>query len=113
MDPWRDLRDKIIEAVKSRVGDFVDEHEEISKLLTDRAERLASLTWELTRYTKESGQYEKTQRSMKVVAQTIENEVAALEIEAAAETTALFGSILRTVADVLMGVVPELIGFIR
>lgn len=109
MDPWDEIAKKLQESVKARVGTFVDDHEEVGKFLAERTERLGRLTWELTRHRKNEEQYAKIVKHMEIVDQTIDNDVAALQIDAADELKEGFRDALKDVVGFVRGLLPEII----
>lgn len=108
------LRDEIIGIVRSRTGDLLEKNKKAAEFLVDRAARLAALTLDRERVPKDAPDAEarraRIESAMKLVSQSIENDVAALKLEAAAAARDVFGAVLRTAAETLIRGVPILRG---
>jgi hypothetical protein len=102
-----DLKKSIIDAVEARAKDFLAANADAKTFLYDRAQRLAKLGYEYTLET-DDAKKQSLVDDMKIVKQSMENEIAAVAVDAAAASRDLFKSILGTAMDVLIKALPAI-----
>ncbi len=109
-EKWEELRDNIIGIVTNRVREFVEGNVNVKAFLEERAGRLAKLAVERMR--PDGTDKAHVEAQMGLVTDTIENDVAALEITAAKEAASVFSAVLQAVGDMLKGALPLLGGLV-
>lgn len=103
----KELRDSIIEVVRSRAKNFLEKNEVAEKFLSERAERLAELS---LRYVAASdSDRESIKADIEIVRQTIENEISSLVLKASKTSADLFKSILSATFDLLVKALPTIV----
>lgn len=102
------LKDALISAVESQVKDFLAENKDAKDFLEDRAKRIAKLGLE---YLDAGGDADRQMviDSMKIVQQTIRNDMAAVAVNAAVAARETFMKVLSTAGDVLIKALPVLL----
>lgn len=114
---WDKWKDEIVNAVKDRVKNFLKQNVKALEYLEDRAGRLAQLTWQRALVADGEPDAEKRRerisKAIAMVTQTINNDVAALQIEANDQAKAIFASVLTAVGQLLSGALPDLFKIIK
>lgn len=106
---WVAIKDAVVATAKSRLGKFLDQNKDAADFLRERAERFAKLTvaWGGASTEEERSSFA---NDMSIVRISIDNEIASVAVAAAAETRALFKSILSTALETLARSLPGLLG---
>lgn len=110
-DTIESLKNAIIDSVKARAKDFLDQNADAKDFLVDRAQRLAKLTYQ---YAMAGDEAEKTEikEKMDLVTQTIENEMSAIAVGAQSEAKNMFKAILGTALDTVVKALPVILAAI-
>lgn len=107
-EKWEEIRDALVSSVEDRAKDFLKDNKAAKDFLVERAERLAKLA---VAYAMLDGvEKDQAKADMAVVAQSIENQVAALSVTAASGTKKLFANLVGVAFDSLVKALPALIG---
>jgi hypothetical protein len=103
-----DLKKSIIDAVEARAKDFLSENSDAKTFLYDRAQRLAKLGYDYALETDDAKKQTITD-DMKIVKQSMENEIAAVAVNAAVASRDLFKAVLGTAMDTLIKALPVIL----
>jgi len=103
-----ELKDAIISTVEEKAKGFLKDNADARIFLYDRAKRLAQAGYA---YALESDEAAKVQlkEDMKVIEQSIANELASVAVTAQAASKALFRSILETAVGVFVKAIPAIV----
>jgi hypothetical protein len=105
------LKDAIVDTVKAQVQDFLTENKDAREFLEDRAKRMAKLGLE---YLQAGGDADRevVLQDMKIVQQTIRNDMAAVAVNAAVASRETFMKVLSAAGDVLIKALPVILSSI-
>jgi hypothetical protein len=106
-NPWDEMADSIIATVEERAKGFLDQNEPARKIVTERAKRLAELGF----HYQTSGD-ETHLTDMKIVRQTVENELAALALAGQSAAKDTFMEIVRTAFGLFAKALPAILAAI-
>jgi hypothetical protein len=106
-ETWEAIRDGIVGAVEARAKKFLDDNQEVRKLLLERASRLAKLT-ALYAVASAEGR-EVLQVDLAVVRQTMENDLAALQLNASVEARSAFTNLVGVAFDAIIKALPGIL----
>jgi hypothetical protein len=109
MPDMNEIKDALIGVVKTYGQDFLDRHADAKEFVAERSERLAKLAFLYTTNT-DALIREGIVSSMKIVRQSIENELAGVALDASAESKATFARVLGVAFDTVIKLVPKLVG---
>lgn len=107
---WEKIRDSIVDIGRTAGKDFLAKHPQAEAILKERATRLAKLA-ALYAVSKPADQ-EKVLQDMKVVRQTIENDLAALAVDASAEAHATFTRIIGIAFETVVKTLPSIVALL-
>lgn len=103
-----DLKDSVVGTIKEEAKAFLDKHQDAKDFVEERGKRLAELGVEYVKATDDAGR-EQVLLQMKVVQQSIRNEIASIAVGAEAQAKATFAKIVDTAVGVLIKAIPVLI----
>ena len=105
------LKDAIVSSVEAQVQDFIAQNKDAKDFLVERAERMAKLGVE---YLSAGGDADRqiVVDSMKIVQQTIQNDMAAVAVNAAVASRETFMKVLSVAGDVLIKALPIILAHI-
>lgn len=110
-DPWEDLAESVVEAVKARAKEFLEKNADAAQFLSERARRLAKVAFDYAR-AKDDVERAKLKADLETVRQTIENEVATVAVKASKASREMFAKVLGAAMDVLVKALPVVIAAI-
>ena len=106
------LKDSMIGAVRGRLDEFLEANPEAKDYVQERAKRVAGLGVQYLRA--EEGERAGIERSLKIVRQSIENEVDGIALVVVTqESKALFKSVFGAVLDTLINSLPALLKLVK
>lgn len=109
--PWDGIADSILDTIKGRAKDFLEQNVAAKDMLTDRARALAQLVFEYKIAT-DAGVKAGILHEIEVVRQTIENELSALALNGKAESIAAFKEIVGTALGAVVKYLPAILSAI-
>lgn len=104
-----EIKEALVEVVKTYGQEFLDRHADAKAFIVERSERLATLT-HLYAENPDPLIREGIVASMKIVKQSVENELAGVALDASAEAKAAFARVLGVVFDTVIRLVPKVVG---
>lgn len=107
-EAWETIRDGLLAAVEGRAKGFLDANKGAKAILTERASRLAKLS-ALYVVANADGRAV-LQADLDIVRQSLENDLAALAVNASAEAHATFTNLAGAVFDGIIRSLPGIIG---
>ena len=108
MDSWKDIADAIVDTVKDAAGDFWETNQRAKDHITERAKRLAKLTWEYKTASDDATKAAKKEQ-MEVVKDTIETELLNIALIGEEQAKNTFVKIAKTVFSAVVKLAPALI----
>ena len=102
------LARSIFDSVKAGAGKFLEDHKDAQAFVVDRGKRLAQLALELAQAGDDAARA-KVQEQMGVVEQSIENELAAVAVDAAVASRAKFDAAVKSVFSFALKALPALL----
>ena len=110
-NPWDGIADSLLGTIKDRAKKFWDEQSAAKDLIADRTKELAKLIWQ---YKTESDEAKKSEihDEMRIVQQTIENELSAVALVGAAESKALFKEMVGSAVSMIVKALPVILAAI-
>lgn len=112
MEIIEQLKDSVVAAVQGRVDEFLEANPEAKAFVQERAKRVAELGVKYLRAGED--EIEGIKRSLKIVRQSIENEVDGLVLVAATkESKALFKSVLGAAFDTIINSLPAILKLVK
>jgi hypothetical protein len=109
-DEIEELKDRILDIVKSRTGDFLDQNQAAKDLLVERSKRLAKLMIKMGRA--DEADVPTIKADIAYVRQTMENEMSRLAIDASQEARSMFMSVVGTVFETAQKMLPTLLALL-
>ena len=106
-EPWEALADTIIDTVKERTADFLEDNAAAKEFLEERGKALAKAVWEYKMAPNDKKAEAK--HEMDIIQQTIENKLAAIALHGQTETKNTFKEILNTAFNVVIKIAPALL----
>jgi hypothetical protein len=106
-----DLKDSVVGTIKEEAQAFLDKHKDAKDFVEERGKRLAELGVEYVKATDTAGR-EHALLQMKVVQQSIRNEIASIAVTAEAQAKASFAKIVDTAVGVLIKALPALVALV-
>lgn len=106
-NPWDEMADSIVQTLEERAKDFLDQNAPVRKIVTERARRLAELAFYYQ--TSEGNVKEGYLTDMKIVRQTVENELAALALAGQEAAKGTFMEVVRTAFGLFVRALPAII----
>lgn len=107
-----DLKQIILDSVEERAGRFLADHSDAKTFLQDRAVRLAELGVDLT-LAGSPAERERIEGDMKVVRQSMENEIDRLALDAKSEAKAWFKEVVDCAVSCFVRLFPVILKSIR
>lgn len=104
----RDLEAAVVDPIKGQVTDFLNNNTDAREFVTDRAKRLAALGLEYVQATSDDRR-NAVLLQIKVVRQSIENEVSSIALNESIVARATFKKVVSAAVDVLVKLIPVLI----
>lgn len=105
MEPWEELANKAVAAIKERASNAWNDNAPARAFIEERAKRVAKLLWELSTGGRPKAEVE---ADIKVVQQSIENEVATLALTGSEVVKDTFREVIKTAFGILLKVVPTI-----
>ncbi len=110
MDPLvNELAESLRDLLKGRLDTYLSSRKDQKDFLEDRTKRLAWLTVELARTVGDTDKQAEIKKQMTVVSDTIVNELHAAAIDISTEFREAVNSVIGTVLDYAIKVIPKLI----
>lgn len=106
-----DLKDSVTGIVKERAQKFLDDNDDAKDFLEARASRLAALGVEYMKASSGEAR-EGIELQMKVVQQSIRNELSSVAVGAEVEARATFATVLDSAVSVLVKAIPVIVSAI-
>lgn len=110
-NPWDNMADSIVATLEERAKDFLDQNEPVRKIVTERAKRLAELAFHYQLESDDSIR-EGYLIDMKVVRQTVENELAALALAGQEAAKGTFMEVVKTAFGLFVRALPAILAAI-
>jgi hypothetical protein len=109
-----DLKNVIIDTVKTQVSDFVTDNKDAEVFMKDRAERMAQLgvEWLEAEASADADKQAAVLQDMKIVQQSIQNEIATVAVNASVAARETFMKVLQTAGDVLLKALPIILAHV-
>lgn len=108
---FEDLKDSVVGTIKEEAKAFLDKHQDAKDFVEERGKRLAELGVEYVKATDDADR-ERVLLQMKVVQQSIRNEISSVAVAAEAQAKASFAKIVDTAVSVLVKALPVLVSLI-
>lgn len=106
------LKKVILDSIAERVGSFLAEHNDAEVFLRDRAARLAQLGFDLT-LADTPEEREVIEDDMRVVRQSMENEIDSVALDAKPEAKAWFKEVVSFATKLFVQLFPVILKSIR
>lgn len=108
------LKDLIVDTVKTQVKDFVTDNKDAEDFLKDRAGRMAKLgvEWLEAEASGDDDKQKSVILDMKIVQQSIQNEIATVAVNAAVASRETFMKTLQTAGDILLKALPIILAHV-
>jgi hypothetical protein len=110
-DLFEDLKDSVVGTIKEEAKAFLDQHKDAKDFVEERGKRLAELGVEYVKATDDAGR-DHVLLQMKVVQQSIRNEISSVAVAAEAQARASFAKVVDTAVGVLLKALPVLVALI-
>jgi cbb3-type cytochrome oxidase cytochrome c subunit len=105
---WKDIADSILETIKTRAKEFLDENSEAKDFIAERAQSLAKLTVEYKQESIESRRKD-ILHEMNLELQSIENTLSTMALKGKEESKAIFKEIVGTALGALIKYLPAIL----
>lgn len=104
-----DLKDAVLVPVKGASKDFLDANKDAQDFLEDRAKRLAELGVDYVKADSDDAR-DSVSQLIRVVRQSMANEISQVAVNASYESRSVFGKILDTAFGVVIKILPVIAG---
>lgn len=111
MTTWEEIRDAIVSSVQERAKDFLKSNQAADAFLRERAERFAKLAASYATKA-DPGIRMGLLLDMKIVKQTMENEITTVLVNAESAGRSLLKDLMGTVLDFAVKALPAVVGIL-